>query len=131
MLIKNLLNTYCRLKPSKSHGVGVFAIREIPKGINPFRFEKPQAWIRIEEKHLKNAPREVKEMIDAFYVIKKDKSVWVNSGGLSSMGMSFYMNTSKTPNIRTTDDGANFKTIRKIKKGEELLTNYSDYDWKY
>ncbi len=130
-LIQNLLNTYCRLRKSKSHGVGVFAIREIPKGTNPFKFEKPQSWVKISAEEVKNARAEVKEMIDAFYVIKKDGSFWANSGGLASMGMSFYMNTSKKPNVKTTDDGANFKTTRLIKKGEELLTDYSDYDWKY
>ena len=29
-------NYYCKLKPSLIHGVGVFAIKDIPKGINPF-----------------------------------------------------------------------------------------------
>ena len=34
-------NIYCRLKPSKIHGVGVFAIRNIPKNTNPFKeFDK-------------------------------------------------------------------------------------------
>ena len=34
-LIKNIeIDIYCRIKPSKKHGVGVFAIRDIPKSIN-------------------------------------------------------------------------------------------------
>ena len=34
-LLGNLKNTYCRLKPSNIEGVGVFAIRDIPQGVNP------------------------------------------------------------------------------------------------
>ncbi|MFA5126295.1 MAG: SET domain-containing protein-lysine N-methyltransferase [archaeon] len=130
-IIENLSNTYCRLKPSKCHGVGVYAIKDIPKGINPFKREKPQSWIKINIKEIGITNKEIIKMIDAFYVIKKNGDFWVNSGGLVSMGMSFYLNTSKKPNIRTTDDGEHFKTIKKIKKGEELLTDYADYDWKY
>lgn len=38
VLLKNLQNDiYCRIKPSKKHGVGVFAIKDIPKNTNPFK----------------------------------------------------------------------------------------------
>ena len=30
-------NVYCRISRSKIHGVGVIAIKDIPKGINPFK----------------------------------------------------------------------------------------------
>src|ERR1700722_14347341 len=37
-LIKDLEeNVYCRLQPSKVHGIGIFAIRDIPKGKNLFK----------------------------------------------------------------------------------------------
>ena len=37
-IIHNLRNNvYCRISRSKIHGVGVIAIKDIPKGINPFK----------------------------------------------------------------------------------------------
>ena len=37
LLLRNLFEqTYCRLRPSPIHGVGVFAIRAIPTGVDPF-----------------------------------------------------------------------------------------------
>jgi SET domain-containing protein len=47
------------------------------------------------------------------------------------MDISYYLNDSKNPNIKTTDDGENFLTLRKIKKGEELQVAYKTYDEKY
>ena len=35
-MINNLHQTYVRIMPSKVHGVGVVAIKDIPVGINPF-----------------------------------------------------------------------------------------------
>jgi len=36
LTLKRLEKVYCRLAPSSVHGVGIFAIKDIPKGINPF-----------------------------------------------------------------------------------------------
>ena len=37
-LLNNLKNDiYCRIKPSKKPGVGLFAIRDIPENTNPFK----------------------------------------------------------------------------------------------
>jgi hypothetical protein len=37
-LLHNLEDdTYVRLRPSKLQGVGIFAIKDIPKDVNPFR----------------------------------------------------------------------------------------------
>jgi len=44
------------------------------------------------------------------------------------MGLSFYMNHSKKPNVKRIDDNGNFATIRKIKKDEELTVDYDLYD---
>ncbi|MFA6064327.1 MAG: SET domain-containing protein [archaeon] len=130
-VIQKIKNTYCRIMPSKLHGVGVFAIRDIPKDINPFGIETKQKWVRVHLKDLGEIHPNLNEMIEAFYVIKKDGSVWINSGGLGSIGISFYMNTSKNPNMKTIDEGFTFITSKEIKCGEELLADYGEFDWKY
>ena len=38
---------------------------------------------------------------------------------------------SDKPNVKTIDDGTNFVTLKKIKKGEELAVSYANYDARY
>lgn len=130
-IITNLNNTYCRLKPSKVEGVGVFAVRDIPKNENPFQGIKKQKWYEFKTSDFKNFDDEILKMIDSFFVIEKDGKVLVPEFGLDGMDISFFLNHSKNPNLKTVDEGFNFLTLRKIKKGEELLVSYGTYDWKY
>jgi len=130
-LLENLQNTYCRIKPSKIEGVGVFAIRDIPHGINPLPEEKNPKWITLNEEDLKDMPKEVIELIDSFFVIEKDKTVEIPECGLNRMDISFFLNHSLNPNMQTKDLGYNFITSRKIKKGEELTVDYGTYDYKF
>jgi deoxyribodipyrimidine photolyase-like uncharacterized protein len=44
-LINNLDNTYVRIMTSKLHGVGVFAIKDIPKGTLPFQYTNSKCGI--------------------------------------------------------------------------------------
>ena len=133
--INNLKNTYCRIKSSKINGVGVFAIREIPKNKDPFLGSGQQKWYKIEEKDYKKMDKEVIKMIDDFFVIEKDKSVYVPEAGLNGIDISYFLNDSKKPNLKIVGNGKTeaivFKTLRKIKKGEELTVLYSTFDEKY
>jgi len=124
-------NTYCRLKPSKLNGVGVFAIRDIPKNKNPFLGVREQNWYEFKTSDLKNLDKATLEMVDDFFVIEKDNKVLIPECGLNGMDISFFLNRSKNPNVKTTDEGSLFLTLRKIKKGEELTISYATYDWKY
>ncbi len=126
-----LKNTYCRLKPSKIEGVGVFAVRDIPKNVNPFKGVQNQRWYEFKLSELKSLDKELLKMIDNFFVIEKNKTVYIPRLGLNTMDMSFYVNNSKTPNIKTIDDGLTFVTLRKIEKGEEVVVSYATYDDKY
>jgi len=130
-ILNNLKNTYCRLKPSKIEGVGVFAIRDIPIGINPFKGLKKQKWVKFHITELSKLDQEILGLIDSFFVINNKDIVWISEYGLNGMDISYFLNNSKRPNLKTIDDGTNFKTLRKIKKGEELTVAYSTYDEKY
>ena len=130
-ILEKLKNTYCRLKPSKVEGVGVFAIRDIPKGINPFKGTKKQVWHKFQISELKILGKEILSLVDSFFVIHKDGTVYISDSGLNGMDISYFLNDSNKPNIKTVDDGANFVTLRKIKKGEELTVSYATYDEKY
>src|SRR3989338_6955045 len=130
-ILINLKNTYCRLKPSKVEGVGVFAIKNIPKGINPFKGVKKQKWHKFQISELKILGKEILSLIDSFFVIHKDGSVYISDSGLNGMDISYFLNDSRHPNVKTINDGENFITLKKIKKGGELTVAYATYDEKY
>ena len=128
-VLKILKNTYCRLKPSKTEGVGVFAIRDIPENTNPFYGSK-QKWHKFNISELKDLDKEILGLINDFFVIEEDETVLIPEFGLNGMDISFFLNHSKNPNIKT-NEGFNFITLREIKKGEELLVSYGTYDYKW
>jgi hypothetical protein len=130
-LIKDLEeNVYCRLRPSGVAGVGVFAIRDIPKGIDPFNNFFKHDFIQIDPKRIfengKIDPA-VKELIDDMYVVA-DGELNLFNGGMNGINLSFFVNYSADkPNMEAINDGANFIAARDIKKGEELFVNYETY----
>ena len=126
-ILKRLKNTYCRLRPSTIEGVGVFAIRDIPKNINPFQGVKNQRWYKFDIAQLKKLNKEILKMVDDFYVIEKNKTVLIPEYALNGMDISFLVNNSESPNLKTIDGGFTFITLRKIKKGEELTAAYGTY----
>ena len=126
-ILEILKKTYCRLQPSQIQGVGVFAIRNIPKGINPFPDSRPFSWSEFYLSELKTLDPEIIKMIEAFFVVEKDKNVLIPEFGLNGMDISFFVNHSENPNLSTIDEGFTFVAIRNIKKGEELSVSYKTY----
>lgn len=72
-IIKDLEdNIYCRLRPSKIQGVGVFAIKKIPKGTKIFEGVRKIKFINISPKIIfqnKKINPAVKKMVKDFFVI--------------------------------------------------------------
>ena len=70
-LLENLKNNvYCRIKKSKVHGVGVFAIKDIPININPFENTigcDDKDVVILNESDITYLNKGVKKMIDSFY----------------------------------------------------------------
>jgi len=130
-VLEILKNTYCRLKPSKIGGVGVFAIRDIPENTNPFYGIKKAKWHKFNISELKDLDKEILEMINDFFVIEENKEVLIPEFGLNGIDISFFLNHSKNQNVETKDGGFSFITLRKIKKDEELLVSYGTYDYKW
>jgi SET domain-containing protein len=134
-LIDNLHNTYVRIMPSKIHGVGLFAIKDIPKGICPFEYPNSKCGInkftRIHKDKLEGIDKGVIKILDDFLGIDEKGYYDIPTDGLNSLDVSFYMNFSKKPNIDITSfkecKFAVFITNRNIKKGEELFINYNKF----
>ena len=124
-LLDHLQNeVFCRLGSSKTHGVGVFAIRAIKKDINPLVSWLDGREIKFTKAELKHLPLAVRKQIErfCFYDLKK---TLIPRIGMNAMSMAIYLNHSKKPNLRLTKVGQ-FQALRTIKKDEELLIDYDD-----
>ncbi len=131
MLLENLRNgTFCRVAPSELGGVGVHAIRTIPKGVNPFPtvYQENTDSVDITPKEVAGLPDSVQTLIKDFFMRNPKGNFPVLTNGLNSMNISYYLNHDDlTPNLEMVDTGENyysFQTNRRIEEGEELKLDY-------
>ena len=128
LLDRVLRDCYCRLQPSNIHGIGVFAVRDIPKGRNPFKMIPKYGdigYVRITEDELDGLPPKLSELIRELF-IPTDGKMYIPNHGLNVIHLNGYLNHSITPNMRTRN-GYDFITLRKIMVGEELTVDYRTY----
>lgn len=113
---------YCHLSVSPIHGIGVFAIKNIPKGVEPLRSLMTNDEVKFTHKEVSELPRSVQKEMRMFCYYD-DKHFYVPRSGLNAINMGIYLNHSKSPNVRYKKNG-HLVTLRGIKKGEELLMDY-------
>jgi len=113
---------YCKLGVSPVHGIGVFAVRAIPKGIHPLKSYLNVKEVEIDKKLIKDLPKGVRQQIDTFCFYNK-KTVSIPTIGLNSFDLAVYLNHSKKPNLRFKKAGV-LISLRKIAEGEELFIDY-------
>ena len=96
-LLDHLTNkVYCRIAPSRIHGVGVVAIKTIPQGINPLDvFEEEIRYTHEELEHLEPG---VHDLLTA-YCYQDADSVYVPISGLNNIAILRCLNHSSDPNI--------------------------------
>lgn len=126
--LESLNDVWCRLAVTK-HGVGVVAIRPIPKGVDPFKNCDPFGDVMklpAHELDASGAPKEAKQLVRDFCALQ-DGVYFVPTFGIDAIDKSYFLNHSTTPNMETLEDGETFVTARRIKKGEELTANYELY----
>jgi SET domain len=117
-------DVYCRLGVSSIHGVGVFAVRHIPKGAHPFKLLKPDAYVYIAQAELHGVEPGVMKLIDQFcYCV--DGVYEIPKTGFNTISLAVYLNHSKTPNIKMLDE-AEFVALTDIAAGTELTMDYDD-----
>jgi SET domain-containing protein len=117
---------YTRLGVSRIpgvNGIGVFAIKDIPKGEAVFPGDDQEmVWVNKED--IENTETEIKALYDDFCIIKDNKFGCPKNFNVLTVG--WYLNSSNDPNLEIHEDD-NFYAIRDIKKGEELTSNYDSY----
>lgn len=114
---------YVRLAPSKIHGVGVFAIRDIPKGAPVFGDDDAPT-VRLPAAVVKRLKPEIRALYEDFCVLEEGQ--WTCPTSFNALTPSWYLNHSKTPNV-ACDDSLRFFALRRISKGEELTVDYETY----
>jgi len=121
-------NIYCRMRPSGTHGVGVFAVRDIPAGINPFFGVPDWGWLDIPREKIMDdpaIPQGVKDMVVAYFE-EEDGVFQVPPHTMNLINITYFLNHSDTPNmeVHEENDTITFITSRLIKEGEELTGSY-------
>ena len=115
---------FCRLGVSPVHGIGVFAIREIPKGTKPLKSRLKLHEIKFNHAEVSSLPSYVRKELDMFCYYDKHHML-IPAIGMNAMNMSVYLNHSKKPNLKMRKDG-DLIALREIKPDEELVMDYDD-----
>ena len=115
---------YARIQRSRTHGVGLIAVRNIKKGTKLFGGDD-SGMVWVEKKEIARLPKEAKRLYTDFGVLKDGRYGCPLS--FNQLTPAWYLNDSKTaPNVRC-DANYDFFALRNIKAGEELMADYSTY----
>src|SRR5215471_2165886 len=127
LLVELTYHSYVALRPSPIEGVGVFALRDIPKGCRDM-FSKPspdEKWITISRDEVSALPTHAQWFI-ANYCLFDEKNYFVPADGFKKIDLSLFLNYSDTANVLPINEGECFETLRDIKAGEELVIDYGE-----
>ena len=123
-LLKQLQSqTYVMIKPSPLHGIGVFAIRDIPKGTSNIFSKGVGDWIKVSKEEVEALPQHSKDLVENHCLFDED-SYFVPEYGFKLVDLVIYLNHSETPNVISLNEGEQFEALVDIKVGEELLVDY-------
>lgn len=113
---------YCKLGVSTIHGIGVFALRDIPLGVAPLKSMVSNKEIKFSRIELKKVPSSVRKHLASFCLVEKGR-VFAPEIGMNAVNISIYVNHSKQPNLKF-DDKDVLRAVRDIALGEELTFDY-------
>jgi len=139
---------FVNLGPSPIAGVGVFACRPVPAGIDPFVICNPhlaarEQFVTFSAKELRGLAPGVMEQVRAYFAPLTEEDGWtpqredgeimygVLATGLNSLNLSWYLNHSDEPNVifKDAESEGEFNTYvtkRVIAEGEELTADYRE-----
>ena len=123
-LLKELSgSTYVMIKPSPLHGIGVFAIRDIPKGTKNIFSQGVGEWIKVSKQEVDALPQHSKDLIENHCRFDEDH-YFIPDYGFKLVDLVIYLNHSESPNVISLNEGEQFEALRDIATGEELLVDY-------
>lgn len=122
-----------QLRPSSISGVGVFALKDIPANTLLFeKWEGDTGYYSITEEELQLLPKTLYRHIKDIFLYSpefpKDTNtyVYLTSGCHWVYTTPYYFMNSDVTNYNVDKD--TITSVRKIKAGEELLSNYGRYE---
>lgn len=125
-LLKELSQeTLVALKPSAIHGIGVFAIANIPKGFRELFSRNQGNWVTLPIEDVDQLPSHARSLVET-YCLYDSENYYVPDYGFKVMDLVNYLNHSSAPNIISVNDGEYFEAIVDIPEGTELLVNYDE-----
>lgn len=113
---------YCKLGVSKIHGVGVFALRDFPKGTKPLQSMVTHKEKKFSRTELKDVPGSVRKHLSDFCLVEGGR-VYVPQIGMNAVNLSVYLNHSKTPNLFFNDDDQ-LEALFDVRRGDEMTIDY-------
>lgn len=123
-LLKQLAeSTYVMIKASPVHGIGVFAIKDIPKGTQDIFSQGIGEWIEVSKEEVEALPKHSRDLVEN-HCLFDEKNYFVPDYGFKLVDLVIYLNHSDVPNVMSINDGERFEAIRDIIVGEELFLDY-------
>ena len=123
-LLKQLAeSTYVMIKASPVHGIGVFAIRDIPKGTQDIFSQGIGDWIEVSKEEVEALPKHSRDLIEN-HCLFDEQSYFIPDYGFKLVDLVIYLNHSDRPNVVSINDGERFEAISDIACGEELFVDY-------
>lgn len=116
-------DTYVMAQPSAIHGIGVFAIRGIPKGTRNIFSTGIGEFIKIPATDVDALPEHSRKLVET-YCLYDEENYFIPDYGFKLMDLSLYLNHSDEPNVISINEGEYFEALRDIQPGEELLVDY-------
>ncbi len=114
---------YARIGRSRTHGVGVIAIRDIPAGTLVFHGESEDV-VWLSRAAVRRLPAAIRSLYEDFGMVS-GRRIGVPPS-LNRLSVGWYVNHSDRPNVEAGDDGR-FRALRRIRAGEELTADYRTF----
>ena len=122
-----------KVKQSRIHGIGLFAIKDIPEGIEMFKpWEGTTGRYAIAESKLNTLPKELYTHIKDIFLYAPDfpndtnTYITLTNGCHWIYTTPYYFVNSDIKNYNIDKDS--LRSTRTIKAGEEVLSNYGRYE---
>jgi hypothetical protein len=118
---------YARLKPSKvaQGGVGLFAIRRIPKSTPVFLGDDSHL-VSVDKSFVGKLEPSLQEMYDDICIVKDKGKAYGCPKNFNQMSIAWYVNHSDAPNVVVKDH--QLCAARDIEPGEELTADYRTFN---